>query len=192
MTNYQLSPWSLADLYPSHESQEMKQALEEIERQVTDFEKCRDQLSGEIKKEAFFKIVKQLEEISRLVQRVFAFAQLWFYGDTQDQAAQTFSAKVDQLMANVQNRLLFFSLWWKELDDVSAARLMENSGDIHYFLEEMRHFKPHTLSEAEEKIVNIKNVTGSTALVNLYEAITNRYTFKIEVEGEVRSSPVTG
>jgi oligoendopeptidase F len=186
MTNYQLSPWSLADLYPSHESQEMKQAFEEIERQVTDFEKCRDQLSGELKKEAFFKIVKQLEEISRLVQRVFAIAQLWFYGDTQDQAAQTFSAKVDQLMANVQNRLLFFSLWWKELDDVSAARLMENSGDIHYFLEEMRHFKPHTLSEAEEKIVNIKNVTGSTALVNLYEAITNRFVFKIEVDGEVK------
>src|SRR5258706_14881230 len=47
----------------------------------------------------------------------------------------------------------------------------------------MRLFKPHTLSEAEEKIVNIKNVTGTEALNNLYDAITNRYTFKLEVEG---------
>ena len=48
----------------------------------------------------------------------------------------------------------------------------------------MRHFKPHTLSEPEEKIINIKNVTGASALNMLYDSITNRYTFKVEVDGE--------
>jgi oligoendopeptidase F len=61
---------------------------------------------------------------------------------------------------------------------------MSISGDYRYWLEEMRHFKPHTLSEPEEKIINIKNVTGSSALTTLYDTITNRYTFKIEVDGE--------
>ena len=42
------------------------------------------------------------------------------------------------------------------------------------------------MSEAEEKIVNLKDVTGSSALVNLYDAITNRYVFKLEVNGEVK------
>ena len=46
---------------------------------------------------------------------------------------------------------------------------MDASGDYRYYLEEMRHFKPHTLTEPEEKIVNIKDVTGSSALVNLYD-----------------------
>jgi oligoendopeptidase F len=50
----------------------------------------------------------------------------------------------------------------------------------------MRKFKPHTLSEPEEKIVNIKNVTGSQALQRLYDTITNRYVFKLEVDGEVK------
>ena len=63
---------------------------------------------------------------------------------------------------------------------------MENSGDYRYYLEAMRHFKPHTLSEGEEKVVNLKNVTGADALVNLYNAITNRYVFKLQVKGEVR------
>ncbi|MDZ4159526.1 MAG: M3 family oligoendopeptidase, partial [Anaerolineaceae bacterium] len=66
-----------------------------------------------------------------------------------------------------------------------AERLMEGSGDYRYWLEEMRHFKPHTLSEPEEKIINIKNVTGVNALNMLYNSITNRYTFKVKVDGKV-------
>src|SRR6185369_17189094 len=75
---------------------------------------------------------------------------------------------------------------WKELDDRNAERLMSAAGDYRYYLEEMRHFKPHTLSEAEEKIINIKEVTGSAALITLYDAITNRYVFKIDVNGETK------
>ena len=63
---------------------------------------------------------------------------------------------------------------------------MAASGDYRYWLEEMRHFKPHTLTEAEEKIINIKNVTGSSALGTLYDSLTNRYTFKLTVDGEVK------
>ena len=63
-------------------------------------------------------------------------------------------------------------------------RLMAAAGDYRYWLEEMRHFKPHTLTEAEEKIINIKDVTGLNAINMLYDSITNRYTFKIEVDGE--------
>jgi oligoendopeptidase F len=74
-------------------------------------------------------------------------------------------------------------LWWKDLDEANAVRLMAASGDYRYWLEAMRHFKPHTLTEAEEKIVNIKDTTGAQALQNLYDAITNRYTFKLTVDG---------
>ena len=81
---------------------------------------------------------------------------------------------------------MFFSLWWKALDDENAARLMESSGDHRYWLEQMRNFKPYTLSEPEEKVINIKNVTGASALEMLYDSITNRYVFKLEVDGEVK------
>ena len=108
------------------------------------------------------------EKIARLENRLASFPGLWFTEDTQNQSAQSLVARVDQLMAEYGNRTLFFGIWWKNLDDVSADRLMKNTGDYHYWLEEMRHYKPHTLSEPEEKIVNIKNVTGSNALINLY------------------------
>jgi oligoendopeptidase F len=111
---------------------------------------------------------------------------LSFAADTQDQRAQAFVARVNQFMAEMQNSTLFFSLWWKSLEQEAAERLMAESGDYRYWLEEMRHFKPHTLTEAEEKIVNIKDVTGSSALINLYDSLTNRYVFKVEVEGQLK------
>jgi oligoendopeptidase F len=177
--------WSLDEL-SSGDAQAIEQAFQELDQKVTAFEARRAELVDAISPAAFMEIVHQLEEISRLGNVLYSYAGLWFTEDTQNQTAQTLVARIDQFMAELGNRTLFFSLWWKELADTDAARLMAGAGDYGYWLEEMRHFKPHTLSEPEEKIINIKSVTGSSALSTLYDSITNRYTFKMEVDGETR------
>jgi oligoendopeptidase F len=134
----------------------------------------------------FLDVVRASEKMNRVAHKLYAFASLSFAADTQDQAAQSLQARVQQFLADMENRILFFDLWWKDLDDENARRLMDASGDYQYYLEEMRHFKPHTLSEAEEKVINLKNVTGSQALITLYSSITSRYVYKIEVDGETK------
>jgi oligoendopeptidase F len=181
---YQLSRWSLGDLFPAHDSEEMKAAFEEIKAKVADFEAKRSILTDEIAPDDFMALILQVEEITRQISRIGYFGGLWYTEDTQNQDAQNFQAQVDQFGAEIQNRMLFFSLWWKELDDQSAARLMKDTGDYSYWLEEMRNFKPHTLSEPEEKIINIKDVTGFNAINTIYDTITNRYVFKLTVDGE--------
>jgi len=128
--------------------------------------------------------VHKLEEIEDLGSRVHGFAGLLFTEDTQNQVAQSLNARVQQFVADLVNRTMFFTLWWRQLDDANAARLMAKAGDLQYWLEAIRMFKPHTLSEPEEKIINLKNVTGVNALHNIYSAITNRYTFKLTVDGQ--------
>jgi len=181
---YTQKTWSLTDLFSARDGDDMKTAFEELEAKVANFEEQRSNLSADISSEDFLKIVMDLEEITELGNKIFYYAGLDFAADTQNQQAQSFYAQVDQLMAKMNNRTLFFSLWWKSLKDDAAERLMADAGDYRYWLEEMRHFKPHTLSEPEEKIINIKDVTGSSALNMLYDSITNRYSFKITVDGE--------
>jgi oligoendopeptidase F len=178
--------WSLADLYPGFNTPEMESAFDVIEEQVTSFEGLRANLTPDMPADRFVDIVRASEEMTRVANKLYSFAGLSFAADTQDQTAQSLQARVQQFLADMENRTLFFSLWWKDLDEENAKRLMETSGDYRYYLEEMRHFKPHTLSEPEEKVVNLKNVTGSQALITLYSSITNRYVFKVEVEGEVQ------
>jgi oligoendopeptidase F len=186
MMTYTQSPWSLDELFPAHDSPEMKAAFDELDVKVVEFEALRPSLSPEIPLEAFLNSIRLLEAISRLANRIADFAGLSFAADTQDQAIQAFQSDVESRMAVIANRTLFFSLWWKSLDETVAERLKAGSGDYSYWLEEMRHFKPHTLTEPEEKVINIKDVTGVMATVNLYNTITNRYVFHLDVDGEVR------
>ncbi|HSO26464.1 MAG TPA: oligoendopeptidase F, partial [Anaerolineales bacterium] len=182
--DYKLSRWDLNPLFPGQKSPEMEAALRDVQAAVAEFENRRSELSAAITADRFLAIVQELEAISHLLYRINGFAGLSFTADTQNQEIMSFQAQIEQLVAEIQNRVLFFELWWKGLDDADADRLMGQAGDYRYWLENMRHFKPHTLSEAEEKVVNIKNVTGVQALINLYDQMTNRYTFRIVVDGE--------
>ena len=183
---YTQSPWNLSDLFPAHDSPEMKAGFDELDGKVVEFEALRTSLSADMPMDAFLNAIHLLEAISRLAHRIGAYASLRFSADTQDQVIQAFQSDIDSRMAVLGNRTLFFSLWWKSLDDNAAERLMAGSGDYRYWLEEMRHFKPHTLTEPEEKIINIKDVTGANAIVNLYNMLTNRYVFHLQVDSETQ------
>jgi oligoendopeptidase F len=183
---YQQSPWRLDDLFPGQASPELESAFKEVDEKVSAFEQIRPELKPDLKVERFLEILRELESLSRVSYHMDAFANLLFAADTQNQEAQALLGRVQQFFAEMGNRTLFFSLWWKDLDDANADRLMKDSGDYRYYLEQIRHFKPHTLSEAEEKVINIKNVTGSQALNTLRDTITNRYIFKLEVEGQIK------
>lgn len=185
--SYSLSRWSLNDLFPGADSAEMKAALKKLESNVAAFEKQRKKLKASITLKDFKTILDQMEKNTRLAARIDQFAGLWFSEDTQNQDAQSFQARVDQLMAELSNKTLFFSLWWKALPDATAKKLMKAAGpEYDYWLRQIRNFKPYTLTESEEKIINLKDVTGAKALQALYSAITDRYTFKVNDGGEVK------
>ncbi|BAJ62380.1 M3 family oligoendopeptidase [Anaerolinea thermophila] len=182
---YQQTAWRLSDLSQGT-PEEIDALFQQLEAQTQEFEALRPLLTPEIAVETFLDLIHKLERITEDTYRLYGYAGLSFSANTQDQNALTLVGRAEQFLAELQNRTLFFTLWWKGLDDENAARLMSQAGDYTYWLEEMRHLKPYTLSEAEEKIINLKNVTGASAIERLYETYTNRYTFKLEVDGEVK------
>lgn len=183
-TSHNLSRWSLSDLFDSADSPEMEKAFVKAESMVAAFEEKRALLTEDISIQDFLAVIKDLEAITRQIRLVNDYAELWFTEDTQNQQAQSLAARSEQFVAEQSNKILFFNLWWKSVTDENAERLMKESGDYRYWLEEIRHFKDYTLSESEEKIINIKDLTGFSAFIRLYDSITNRYTFQITVEGK--------
>jgi len=181
---YQLGPWRLDDLFASLEAREIEDAITSINDDVHKFEENRSLLEAELPAERFQRFLHDYEAIVRQASRLQGYAGLSFAADTQDQKAQSFVARIQQLIAELDNRSMFFKLWWKKLDEEPAARLLQHAGPYRYWLESLRLERPHTLSEAEEKIINLKDVNGVRALNTLYDAITNRYTFKLTVDGE--------
>jgi len=183
---FEQSGWTLEALLPAHEGKEFERILAGLEQQMAQFEAGRERLSPDMAADEFLDLMRCYEEIYVTVARLGGYAQLWFSEDTQSQAALGFLGRMEELSTDVQNRTLFFSLWWKGLDEEPAQRLIAASGDYAYYLESLRRFKPYTLSEAEERIINLKDVNGPNALVKLYEMITNRFTFTLDVDGEAK------
>jgi oligoendopeptidase F len=183
------SRWSLADLFPSPDGAEIPRAFRELDRRLSGMAKQRSRLTSRISPAAFLAMLRELDQIRCLARRLTAYAELRFCENTQDPAAQSFLAGTDQRMAEAENRLLFFSDWWKSLPTAAARRLLKASGPYRYYLEQLRRYRPHTLSEPEERVVNLKNTTGAHALANLYQSITNRYRFELDVEGQIRQVP---
>ncbi|MGH7255550.1 MAG: M3 family oligoendopeptidase, partial [Nitrospirales bacterium] len=95
--------------------------------------------------------------------------------------------RVEERLTGLQNRMLFFDLWWQRVEDTQAQHLLEVAGDLRYHLETIRRFRNHTLSEPEEKILNVKNTTGRSAVQTIYDVITNGFSFTLTVNGKRRT-----
>ena len=184
--NFQQTRWSLAELLPATQGPELEQILTGLQGAVTELEARRDRLAPDMAASDFQETLSLLETAARQSRRLGAYAYLWYAEDTQHPDALAFRGRMEKLLTGVQNRILFFSLWWKELEDEAATRLLATSGDTAYYLESLRRFKPHTLSEPEEKIINLKDINGPEALVTVYEMLTNAFTFTVEIDGEVK------
>ncbi len=119
-----------------------------------------------------------------------AYASLGFSADTQSRAALALSSRVEEFLTGLHNRILFFSLWWRNLADAEAARLLPERAthpDQRHYLEELRRFSPYTLDESSEQLINVKDANGIDALLTLYSMLTNRLEFRLEVDGETRT-----
>ena len=175
--------WNLSDLV-NEPVRKLEQHLASLEADVAQFEAARETLRPDMASSEFQSIVKVSERVTGNVSRLGAYAYLWFSENTKDAKARSFKAQVEEHLTVLQNRLLFFDLWWQGVDEQNAARLMADAGDVRYHLETIRRYKPHTLSEPEEKVINVKNVTGRSAVNTLYDLVTNGLTFTLRVNGK--------
>ncbi|UQZ88184.1 oligoendopeptidase F [Deltaproteobacteria bacterium Smac51] len=172
--------WNLDQLYVE-DSDKINTDLEALDERGEKFARWRDKLKeGLPTSDEFRQMVTELEDLTKLAHHLSGYAALYFAQNTQNQKALALMARVDEKMADLGNELLFFEIWWKELDEDKAAELMKGMSDYRYWLERTRAYRPHTLAESQEKVINLKNITGHDALIALYDSITNRYRYKTE------------
>ena len=184
---YTAGAWDLSDLIPASSGPEMEAVIGELEQEAEAFASYRDDLDPAMDAETFASIVKSVERIYYLTMKLYGYSTLWRAEQTSDQDALAFRSRIDGLRADVQNRTLFFELWWKSVDAETADRLLAASGDTRYYLESLRRMAPYTKSEAEERIINTKDVHGVRALNALYDMITNDLTFDVTIDGETKT-----
>jgi len=143
------------------------------------FKAYRAILNKDIKPAKLLEIIRLLEEIAIGIGRVEVYYTMKFYENTKDSEAIAKMGQIKQIAAKISNDILFFDLWFINLDDQTAKRLMTSKDLLgyRYHLESVRKAKPYIKSEEIEQILNIKDITGLDAYANIYSIITNGYMF---------------
>lgn len=170
--------WDLTHVLPTTKGPEFDEMLTRLESLTKRFEGLRGKLDS-------FETPAQLEEaialdveIGELASRLGYWGHLAFSVDTRDPEIQAFMSKMENLTTEIGNRTRFFDLWWKGLPDAKAQMLMPSDPEKRYFLERIRAFRPHTLTENEERIISLKDVTGESAIDRVREIQTSAFKFK--------------
>jgi oligoendopeptidase F len=181
--------WDLSDLFSSYEDPRIDAMLKECQARAEAFAKRyrgRIEESDKLTAESLSQALQELEVIQEALNRVGSYAGLLYAADTSRPEYQDLEQRVEQRSTEIRNLLLFFELEWLMLGDNTATRVTEDPvlATYRHYLKSLRRFRPHTLSEPEEKIINEKDNSGRNAFGRLFSEITSSLTFSLERDGD--------
>jgi oligoendopeptidase F len=111
-----------------------------------------------------------LEAIHERIGKVGSFASLRFSTDTADPERGALLARVQERGTEIETLLLFFELEWAAVDDAQADAVLEavELDFCRHYLRSVRRYRPHLLSEPEEKILAEKAISSHAAWSRLF------------------------
>ncbi|HEY7226496.1 MAG TPA: M3 family oligoendopeptidase [Nitrososphaeraceae archaeon] len=178
-SNIKVGKWDLTDLVDESLTANSDRLVENIKRKVKGFENNRVILKPDLSITIFEGLLRKIESILEDLSIVNSFAQLKYASDTSSNEAASLVLQTEKLSSEISNKILFFDLWFKkELDENNAQRLVDSIFPVYReFLKYKRLLAKYSLNESEEKIINTLEVTGPSALVRIYDRMTNNFEF---------------
>ncbi len=187
--------WDLSDLFASYDDPRLMAVLDQATTEASVFA---DIYRGTINVPGGPEAIHLREGLERLealydtTARPAVFASLLFAADTSKAEHRDLQQRVDQRLTAIHNQILFFDLEWLALSDADAHRLLDDPvlAPYRHYLHSTRRYKPHTLSEPEERLLNDRDITGVQAWRQFYTELTSALSFPIELEGERQQLPL--
>ena len=182
--------WDLEPLVGERGAEGAIELLDEARERAREFAEAHRGRVGELGGVALAAAIGELERIFDRVGRASTYASLRFATDTRDPERGALLQRVRERGAEIQTTLLFFDLEWNELADEHAERALAapELKAFRHHLRTLRRYRPHQLTEPEERIFTETEVTGSSAFQRLFtEQVSS---LEVELSGAEAPVPV--
>ena len=178
--------WDLEPLVEGDGPDGADRLLEEADRRAAAFAEQHAGKVAQLDGPGLAAAMEELQAITDLVGRAGSYASLRFSVDTQDPANGALLARVQEKATAIETKLLFFDLEWAALDDERADELLQAEGldTSRHHLRTARRYRPHLLSEPEEKILAEKAISGRDAWSRLFSELTSAIEVDLPGAGE--------
>ncbi|MDQ3587596.1 MAG: M3 family oligoendopeptidase [Actinomycetota bacterium] len=178
------------DLEPLLDGRSTDSLLDEAAERARAFaERYRGKL-GELDVAGLAEAMRELEAIFELAGRADSYASLTFSLDTEDPQRGALMQSVEERNARLQGELLFFDLEWNELPDEPVEQLLTDPelAFCAHHLRTLRRYRPHQLTEPEERVLTETAVTGPSAFRRLFVELVS--SLSVELPGAEEPVPL--
>ena len=176
--------WDLSDLYESPDDPKLEGEIAGAERAAAAF---RERYRGGVvalSASDLADAIAEREEIESAVDRALTYAHLRFATNMADPARGALVGKLTERAAAIETALLFFGLDIAAIEDGPAEVLLADPALDHWrhWLTSLRKYRPHLLTEPEERVMTEKSVSGSSSWSRLYSELLS--SLRVTVDGE--------
>jgi oligoendopeptidase F len=166
--------WKLSDLYSGVDDPAIGRDLDAALKRAQAFESAyRGQIDvpGGPPADALLAAVRELEGLSEQMDKPIIYASLVHAAKTDDPKHGALLARTREQRTAINKHLIFFDLEWVKVADDAVQRLLAAPSLARYrhYQDQKRAWRPHYLSEPEEKILEEKAITGRAAFVRLFD-----------------------
>ena len=180
----ELPEWDLSDLYIGPDDPAISADLDEAGAKARAFETAFKGKLGEAGAQGFADAIAQYEAMQDVLGRVGSYAQLLYAGDMTNSETGRFYQSVQERLTDITSHLLFFALEINKLDDRVFADLVAASAVARYgpWLDDIRAFRPHQLSDEAENMLHELSVVGDAAWSRLFDETVAGLRFTVDGE----------
>ena len=183
MTGAEDVRWNLSDLFASPDDPKIEAALARDLERAKAFEATYKGKVATLEPKPFAAMMRELADYEESSTRAEVYAYMLHSENTQDNAAGRLLARVREASAERGSHMVFFALELAQITDEHAAKLYADpeSAIYRHTVDEARKFRPHQLSEPEERVLTDFSPVGSSSWVRLFEELCAR--IRVEVDG---------
>ncbi len=177
-----LPTWNLADLYAGPEAPEVERDLKDAAAKAAAF---RQQYEGKLTGLGgadFLAAIVAYERIQEILGRVMSYAQLLYSGDMSNNEYGRFQQNISERSTEISLETLFFTLEINKLSDSDTAAKLQHEPSRRYapWLDTVRAFRPHQLSDDLEKMLHERDVVGRQAWMRLFDETMADLRFEVD------------
>ena len=183
--------WDLSDFYGGINDSKIAGDIQEITTLVEAFNR---EVKGNLqdpslKSATLLEWYKKYESISEKGFYLQSYSNLIYSTNNLDDEIKAFQSKVEEFTVKIQEKLIFFNLELNEISDEKFNELITSPELAKYTnaLKNNRLRKPHQLSEKEEQVILMKDITGASGFLKLYNELKSGFTYDFEVDGQIKT-----
>src|SRR4051795_12339091 len=176
--------WDLDPLVDGRGADGVKERLAKADELAATFAERYQGKVAELDADGLLEAMNTFVEMYEEVDRGASYAYLRFSTDTADPERGALLQLVQERGTAIETKVLFFELEWAAVADEQADALLAADGldFARHYLEKARRYRPHLLSEPEERLMAEKSVTGRGAWTRLFSEVTSAITVRLPEE----------